>query len=163
MAGLVRWTSGFPFSVQNCRSCWATNWNLQGNAELANPGVKPVSGVFKDVIDGNPATFADPLDAISYFRFALPGESGLRNELRGDGYFTVDLSLAKQFRMPWSDNQRLKFAWQMFNVTNTPRFDLSDVDMLPDIDTTFGRYNSVLATCDGGAGRCMQFILKYEF
>jgi hypothetical protein len=163
LSGLWRWTSGFPFSVQNCRSCWATNWNLQGNAELTTPGVLPDSGVFKDVIDGNPSTFADPQDALRFFRFAMPGESGIRNELRGDGYFTIDLSLGKAWRMPWSDNQRLNFRWQAFNVTNTPRFDLADVDMLPDIDTTFGRYNSTLATCDGGAGRCMQFLLKYEF
>ena len=162
VAGLWRWTSGFPFSVQNCRSCWATNWNLQGNAELVTPGRVPGSGVFRDV-NGYPNTFADPEDAISYFRFALPGESGLRNELRGDGYFTIDLSIGKAWRMPWSDNQRLRFRWDMFNISNTPRFDLSDVDMLPDIDTTFGRYNSTLATCDGGAGRCMQFMLKYEF
>ncbi len=163
VAGLWRWTSGFPFSVQNCRSCWATNWNLQGNAALVTPGALPESGVFKNVIDGNPSTFADPQDALQYFRFLLPGESGIRNELRGDGYFTIDLSLGKAWTMPWSDSQRLRFRWDMFNLTNTPRFDLSDVDMLPDIDTTFGRYNSTLATCDGGAGRCMQFLLKYEF
>ena len=163
VAGLWRWTSGFPFSVQNCRSCWATNWNLQGNAALVTPGVLPESGAFKNVIDGYPSTFEDPLDALTFFRNILPGESGMRNELRGDGYFTIDLSVGKAWRMPWSDNQRLRFRWEMFNVTNTPRFDLADVDMLPDIDTTFGRYNSTLATCDGGAGRCMQFLLKYEF
>ena len=37
IAGLMRWTSGFPFNVANCRSCWATNWNLQGNAMLVDP------------------------------------------------------------------------------------------------------------------------------
>ncbi len=42
IAGLLRWTSGFPFSVANCRSCWATNWNLQGNAMLVDRG--PVAG-----------------------------------------------------------------------------------------------------------------------
>jgi len=34
-------TSGFPFNVMNCALCWATNWNLMGNAELATPGVLP--------------------------------------------------------------------------------------------------------------------------
>ncbi len=33
VAGLMRLTSGFPFNVGNCRSCWATNWNLTGNAD----------------------------------------------------------------------------------------------------------------------------------
>ena len=41
VAGLMRWTSGFPFNVANCRSCWATNWNLQGNAMLVDPDRLP--------------------------------------------------------------------------------------------------------------------------
>ena len=41
IAGIGRWSSGYPFNVINCRSCWATNWNLQGNAALAQPGVLP--------------------------------------------------------------------------------------------------------------------------
>jgi hypothetical protein len=27
----------------------------------------------------------------------------------------------------------------------------------------FGRYNYTFATCDGKAGRCMQFGFRYEF
>ncbi|HEX7087692.1 MAG TPA: TonB-dependent receptor [Vicinamibacterales bacterium] len=163
VAGLWRWTSGFPFNVYNCRSCWATNWNLQGNAALKDPGVLPESGAFKNVVNGNPSAFRDPKNALTYFRNILPGESGIRNLLRGDGYFTIDLSLAKAWAMPWSSDHRLRFQWDIFNLTNTPRFDVADLDMFPDIDTTFGRYNSTLATCDGGAGRCMQFMLKYQF
>jgi hypothetical protein len=34
--------------------------------------------------------------------------------------------------------------------------------MFPD-RSGFGRYNATLATCDGQAGRCMQFALRYEF
>ena len=41
VSGLTRWTSGFPFNVQNCRSCWPTNWNLQGNASLVDPNKLP--------------------------------------------------------------------------------------------------------------------------
>jgi hypothetical protein len=48
-------------------------------------------------------------------------------------------------------------------VTNTQRFNTADVTMTPDVTSTFGRYNSVLGTCDGRAGRCMQASLKYEF
>jgi hypothetical protein len=35
--------------------------------------------------------------------------------------------------------------------------------MFPDRQPTFGRYNNSLSTCDGRAGRCMQFALHYEF
>ena len=40
-SGLFRWTSGFPFNIINSRCCWPTNWNYQGNAELAVPGQLP--------------------------------------------------------------------------------------------------------------------------
>jgi len=163
LAGLWRWTSGFPFNVQNCRSCWATNWNLQGNASLVNPGSLPSLGTTKDKVNDLPSPFTDPTAAIADFRRDYPGESGLRNVLRGDGYFTIDTSIAKGWSMPWSPNQKLRFRWDIFNLTNTPRFDVGNVTMLPDRGTTFGSYNGSLATCDGGAGRCMQFAIRYEF
>jgi hypothetical protein len=161
LAGILRWTSGFPFNVINCRSCWPTNWNLQGNAELVTPGRLPETERTRNVVDGRPSPFTDPAEAITFFRNAYPGEIGLRNALRGDGYFGVDFSLSKGFAMPFG--HRLRFRWDVFNLTNTPRFDTGDVEMLPDRATTFGRYNAALATCDGAAGRCMQANLRYEW
>ncbi len=160
ISGLTRWTSGFPFNVQNCRSCWPTNWNLQGNAMLEDPNRLPPTGLTKNAVDGRPSPFKDPKEALKFFRFALPGEVGLRNVLRGDGYFTLDTSVSKAWRVV-SDN-RLRFRWDVFNLTNTPKFDVGDVTMLPD-RSGFGRYNGTLAACDGQAGRCMQFALRYEY
>src|SRR5262249_29556111 len=144
VAGLWRWTSGFPFVVQNCRSCWATNWNLQGNAELVTPGVLPETQTTKDAVNGLPSPFADPKAAIDFFRRDFPGESGLRNKLRGDGYFTIDLSLAKGWTMPWSANQKLRFRWDIFTLTNTAKFDVGFRTMTPDRASTFGSYNGSL-------------------
>ena len=50
-----------------------------------------------------------------------------------------------------------------FNLTNTPSYDVQFLDVFPDRASTFGRYYNTIATCDGGAGRCMQFALRYEF
>lgn len=161
IAGLTRWTSGFPFNVYNCRSCWSTNWNLQGNAMLVDPNRLPPTQTTKNVVDGRPSPFANPQEALTYFRRALPGEVGIRNQLRGDGYFTIDLSVAKAINLGIADN-RLRFRWDIFNVTNTPKFDVGDLTMFPD-RAGFGRYNGTLATCDAQAGRCMQFALRYEF
>jgi hypothetical protein len=160
VAGLLRWTSGFPFNVQNCRSCWATNWNLQGNAELVNPGQLPPTGTTLDAVDGRPSPFLNPEEALGFFRFVYPGEVGLRNVLRGDGYFTIDTSVSKAW--PLWGNHRLRFRWDTFNLTNTTRFDVNQLNNLPD-RSGFGRYDGSLATCDGQAGRCMQFALRYEF
>ena len=86
---------------------------------------------------------------------------GIRNLLRGDGYFTIDTSVGKSWPMGISNN-RLGFRWDVFNVTNTPRFDVGQMQSFPDV-ANFGQYNGVLATCDARAGRCMQFGLRYDF
>jgi hypothetical protein len=161
IAGLTRWTSGFPFNVQNCRSCWPTNWNLQGNASLVDPDVLPETELTRNAVDSRPSPFANPTEALKAFRFSYPGEIGLRNVLRGDGYFTLDSSVSKAWRLGIADHQ-LRFRWDVFNVTNTPKFDVGNVTMLPD-RSGFGRYNGTLAACDAQAGRCMQFALRYEF
>ena len=57
---------------------------------------------------------------------------------------------------------KLRFRWDTFNVTNTPKFDVFFMDMFPDRQASFGRYYETIATCDGGAGRCMQFALRYR-
>jgi hypothetical protein len=160
IAGLTRWTSGFPFSVLNCRLCWPTNWNLQGNATLIDPNNRPETKVVKNAVDNRPSAWADPETALAHFEYTLPGLSGDRNIFRGDGYFNIDVSVTKAWRL-FADN-RLRFRWDVFNVTNTPKFDVGDVTMVPD-RSGFGRYNSTLATCDAQAGRCMQFALRYEF
>ncbi|MDP2391099.1 MAG: hypothetical protein Q8N52_12290, partial [Acidobacteriota bacterium] len=115
----------------------------------------------KNKVDNRPSPFVDPQGAIAMFRRALPGEVGLRNVFRGDGYFNVDLSLSKAFSVGIADH-RLRFRWDVFNATNTPKFDVGNLTNTPDI-SGFGRYNGTLATCDAQAGRCMQFALRYEF
>ncbi len=110
---------------------------------------------------GFPSPFKDPAAALEKVRFANPGEVGFRNMLRGDGYIGADIGIAKTFAMPF--NHRLRFRWDVFNVTNTVRFDTGNVTMTPDQATTFGQYNGTLATCDGRAGRCMQASLRWEF
>jgi hypothetical protein len=161
VAGLWRWTSGFPFNVGNCRSCWATNWNVQGNSMLVDPDRLPETKTTRNAVDGRPSMFADPVEALTFFRRQLPGEAGVRNVLRGDGFFTIDLSIAKAISFGIADH-RIRLQWDIFNLTNTPKFDVGAVTMSPD-RAGFGRYDGTLATCDAQAGRCMQFGLRYEF
>ena len=111
---------------------------------------------------GQPSPFADPAKALEAFRSVYPGEGGIRNLLRGDGYFAIDLSIAQGVQAAdrpsgWSS------AGTSFNITNTPKFDTGDVTMFPDSAASFGRYDSSLAACDGAAGRCMQLNLRYTF
>lgn len=129
--------------------------------DTTTPAARNLVGKNAEGNFGRPSPFEDPLAAAGKLRFAYPGEVGFRNMLRGDGYIGADMGLAKAF--PLGRGQRLKFRWDVFNVTNTVRFDTGNVTMTPDQLTTFGRYDGTLATCDGRAGRCMQASLRYEF
>ena len=67
--------------------------------------------------------FSDPARCVyRSFRPARPGEVGDRNVLRGQGYISLDMGLYKSFKLPW-EGHGLQFRWEVFNVTNTQRFD----------------------------------------
>ena len=161
VAGVFRITSGFPFNVIGC-TCFPTNQTLIGNAELL-PGVGlPATQTTRNAVQGFPSPFANATDAITHFRPAIPGEVGLRNALRGDGYFSIDLGVGKSFHLPWKE-QVMQSRWETFNLTNTPKFDSASVNAALYAPNRFGRYARTLATCDGRAGRCMQMSLRYQF
>jgi hypothetical protein len=151
-SGLARWTSGFPFNVSNGFD-FPTNWELTGNAVLNGP--KPKTGTFTDS-DGDPNVFQNKDTAINSFRFPFPGESGDRNNLRGPGYFGIDMAIRKSWR--FTERQALSFTWDVYNITNSVRFDAANI--LPAIDTSgsFGKYANTLTR-----PRVMEFALRYSF
>jgi len=157
LSGLFRVTSGLPFNVFNGFQ-WPTNWQLGGNAFLVSP---VNSGRFKTTDSSGNAVvsvFKNGTDAINAFTNPFPGESGARNQVRGDGFFNVDLGLAKRWRMPWSEKQSLQLRWEVFNVTNSNRFDVQSIAPALDISSTFGNYTGLLTN-----PRVMQFALRFEF
>ena len=162
--GILRATSGFPFDIQNCRSCWPTNWQNQGNTQYTDlNAVRDLLGHTLNKVAGYPSPFTDPQKVLSYMRYSYPGEGGERNRLRGDGYFAWDAGIGKAFMMPYKDTHLLKFRWEVFNLTNTARFNVANTILVRDFASTFGQYTSTYSGCDNAAGRCMQVSLRYEF
>jgi len=155
-AGLARWTSGFPTTIETFTS-FPTNWYLPSTAILNGP--KPKTGAFIDQ-DGNPDLFQNPAAAQSEFRYSYPGESGQRNELRGPGYFGIDTSLSKSWMI--RESQSLKFSWDIYNVTNAVRFDVAPLpqttSQLEQPSSAFATYSSTLTK-----PRVMEFALRYTF
>ena len=155
-AGLARWTSGFPTTVETFTS-FPTNWELPSAAILV--AAKPQTGVFFDA-SGNPRLFKDPAAAQSAFRYSYPGESGQRNELRGPGYFGIDTALSKSWRIV--ESQTLKFSWNVYNLTNSVRFDVAPLPQttgqLDNPASIFGLFSSTLTK-----PRVMEFALRYTF
>src|SRR5713101_5549043 len=154
-SGLTRWSSGLPFTVGPGLGFWATNWELTSSAVLNGP--RPKTGAF--IVNGQPNVFKDPATAIQAFRFAYPGESGQRNELRGPGIFGLDIGLGKSWKI--TELQALKFTWEVFNATNSVRFDAAgsagNNDNISN-STSFGNYIQTLSL-----KRVMQFSLRYSF
>jgi len=154
VSGLFHWTSGLPFSILNGNG-WPTNYDLTGEAiEVSNPGN---IGVHRDAL-GNPTMFRNRDAALGAFRDPFPGEGGQRNELRGPGYFGIDMGLDKDWKI--KEGQTLSFAWEAFNITNSVRFDAAASSNSFDLTTVtnFGVYSSTLTQ-----PRVMQFMLRYSF
>jgi hypothetical protein len=154
-SGINRWSSGLPFGL--FEPGWSTNWQ-QESFGVNVGGVKAHKHLDSN---GNPQYFTDP-NAInagtstgSPVRLPYPGEAGQRNGFRGDGYFNVDSGLSKHWKIREYGN--LKFAWEVYNVTNAVRFDPASIGS----QLTGGNLGvaSVLLT----APRRMQFSLRFDF
>jgi hypothetical protein len=161
-SGLGRWSSGLPFGV--LAPGWATNWETQAYGVATAP-VK----LHKHLEGGLPQIFADDtaiqngVQNGTPIRLPYPGEEGQRNHFRSDGVFGIDSSLAKSWSI--AEKARLKFAWEVYNVTNSVRFDAGSYN-----DSTFsngltlgglGIYGGTLG--GGHAFRRMQFGLRMDF
>ena len=165
LSSLGRWTSGFPFSV-SAGTGWATNFELEGTSVLVGP--KPKTGVYIDS-SGIPNAFKNaqsiqcqcpylPSSGTVTFRDTYPGEAGQRNNFRGPGFFSIDGGLNKSWM--FSETRMLRFSWEVFNVTNSVRFDAAnavETEDLVDI-TGFGKFQRTLTT-----PRVMQFSIRFAF
>ena len=156
-SGLARWTSGFPTTIETFTS-FPTNWYLPSTAILSGP--HPKTGAFIDPRTGNPDLFQNPAAAQGDFRYSYPGESGQRNELRGPGFFGIDTALSKSWMI--RESQNLKFSWDIYNVTNSVRFDVAPLPQgtgqLEQTSTSFATFTSTLTK-----PRVMEFALRYTF
>ena len=156
LGNITRWTSGLPFSLSE--GGYTTDW------EYGSYGVKV--GSFSAGTSANatrtPNAFPQGLPAqlnasivsgAPLERIPYPGEAGQRNNFRRDGNFGMDASLTKPFH--FTEHQVAQFAWEVFNVTNSVRFNSLTTNLT---STTLGNYSSTLTT-----SRRMQFSLRYDF
>ncbi len=159
LSGMFRLTSGFPISVDNGTSNYPTNFELEGNANQVSP-VK--TGLFYTNGQNVPNIFSNGPAAITSFDYAYAGQAGQRDNIRGQGFFETDFGLSKRWLMPWSEGQSLQFRWEVFNSTNSVRFDVQQGLLQGALGLgsggSFGNYGGMLTN-----PRIMQFALRYEF
>ncbi len=163
ISGTFRITSGLPFSMGNGQR-WPTNWEV---SDIATPNGQPIPSIVStgNSSQGSPNLWQNPSAAFASFMETMPGQSGSRDTMRGNGFFDIDTGLYKTFTMPYSEHHHLTVRWESYNVTNTVRFDptcgassygtgcgntLSS--------TSFGKLTTQL-----GAPRQMQFAARYTW
>jgi hypothetical protein len=168
LGGIFRWNSGLPLNNLIDIAGWATNWQLRSSVSRTRPiQTSPTRG-------GNgraPNLFSD-LEALRLsVRPARPGETGDRNVFRGNPFSQLDMNLGKTFTMPWSENHKLQFRWEVFNVFNKQYLDegsIASFGFIPG-DPFDPTSESTLTANTGeftdikGIPRRMQFVLRYSF
>ncbi len=157
--GILRSTSGLPFSLNE--PGWTTNWQQEGFGIVTDKRIAKVRKHFDasgnvQVFD-NSAAINKGIATGGPIRLPYPGETGERNNFRGDGYFSLDSGLNKSWNI---EHGNLRFAWEVYNVTNTFRFDPSPVGTA---NTQLSGGSLGLYTTQLGAPRRMQFSLRFDF
>ena len=160
IGGLARWTSGLPFSL--FEPGWSTNWQLEGYG-VKNQPVKirkhyDASAGQMQVFDNPTAINSGVESSNGPVRVPYPGEAGQRNAFRGDGYFDIDNTVSKVWNV--REIGKLKFDAEVYNVTNTNRFDV--VSIASGLTGgSLGAYGSTLPAQSNF--RRMQFGLRFDF
>ncbi len=114
----------------------------------------------------NPNSFQSPLTCQAYTptnQVACPVGNTGRNQFRGPGYFSDNLSLFKSF--PIFRESSLEARFDAFNLTNTPAFGLPTSSIT---SSTFGEITSTLGSGTGnvngvGGPRVLQAGVKISF
>jgi Carboxypeptidase regulatory-like domain len=161
-AGLGRWSSGLPFSV--LEPGWTTSWEVQANAVNTAP-VKTHKHIDSS---GLMQVFADPnsiqqgVTTGSPIRMPYPGEAGMRNKFRSDGLFGIDSTVSKSWAL--GERARMKFAWEVYNVTNTTRMDAGSYNNNGfGNGLTLGGFGVYVQRLGDRTFRRMQFGLRVDF
>jgi len=150
-AGIERLSSGLPFNLVDGDG-WSTNWEVESAMVQTGP-IK-----MRKHLDthGSPQAFdVPPVNGVN-LRDPYPGEAGERNRFVGDGYFNVDAGLHKL--IPIRNGCFFSLAWEVFNVTNSERFDVHAIDAISTDGSELGVYSAGLTQ-----SRRMQLSGRFEF
>lgn len=156
-SGIFTARSGLPFGLAT--SSWPTSFIFDGAngapaVTFGDPNALRAS--IHDAADGTIQFFADPEAALAAVRYPRHGEPGNRNPLRGPGFWNLDTALLKNFRLPWSETQRLQIRWEAYNAFNHHSFGLPS-------STDIGATNFGQVTGSASNPRVMQFGVRWDF
>ena len=149
VSGLMRVQSGAPSTIAGTGVFPTNYWN----SSLAIPnGAAPATGLFYDS-NGVPSIFQSTSAASSY-QDSFPGGVGVRGIVRLPWQKNVDLTVTKDFQLPW-EHQTLQLRADAFNAFNFVNF--TTISLALSSPGTFGEFS---AAADA---RVLQLALRYQF
>ncbi len=164
VSGILTARSGLPFHLAT------VSWPKTFIFDAANGVPVVINGdinALKASIHDTPAGiqfFADPDAALAAVRYPTHGEIGNRNVLRSQPFWNVDSAVLKNFRLPWSETQRLQLRWESYNLFNHNVFAPPSTSGNPAVNAlNIGAGNFGIITAVQSTARVMQFGLRWDF
>jgi Carboxypeptidase regulatory-like domain/TonB dependent receptor len=168
-SGTLFWRTGQPFTVIDTAASGAIAGNGFGGPIFATPIVPGYNGCGAYAANPGAACLA-----ISQFAPSTSSPTGFgnqtRNQYRGPGFFDTDLSIMKNFDIPW-ESVKFGVGFQFFNLFNHPNFDKPVNDIAQGLGT-FGTIQalvspptSILGSFVGAdaSGRIIQLRAQFVF
>lgn len=148
-AGAIEFTSGRPFTVYSGVNTLSNVNSSTANCSGCTPGLGTV------ILQAGTNFYFDATQR-AMFSIPAPGQQGnlTRNYFTTDGYFRLDLTLGKKFRI--TERSNLEFRAEMQNVTNHPSFDNPTATFT---SSSFGRIRDSVVS----APRRIQLVMKFAF
>jgi hypothetical protein len=150
VSGLIRVQSGLPTTITGFGNFNTNYWN-------SSPGIlsgtMPETGNFIDS-NGIPSIFKST-SAASSFVDAPPGGAAFRAIVRMPWQKNTDLTVRKQFKMPW-EGHMLEVRADAYNVFNNVNFS-SGLSLSLASPSTFGEFSKA------GDARVLQLAMRYSF
>ncbi len=163
ISGIPTWHTGYPWTA-------FSNAYIAGFATDAPATLIGSIGDLKTRINGGKgqplSIFSNTTTALADFTGPTGFSIGSRNNLRGPGFFNLDLGLGKAFPIH-GDRVALKFRADAFNALNHPNFNApaaSGSDITESSGVPFGTVSStVIPPGSDQAARVLQGALRLEF
>lgn len=162
LSGLPTWHTGTPFMANSV--AFLMSYSNEDPAILI--GSLGALKTHVTVKDGTVVDFSDPQTAFNQYRAPVGFEMGSRNNLRGPGFFLLDMGLGKTFPTYW-EGASLKFRVDAFNVLNHPNFESpvfqNNVSLVSPPNEFGAIPGTVIPNGADLSARVLQGSLRFEF
>jgi Carboxypeptidase regulatory-like domain len=161
LSGLPSWHTGNAYNAQS--NAFVGGFSSDAPATI----IGPIANLKTKIQGGKgvaPVAYSNQAAALAAVTGPTGFDIGSRNNLRGPGYFNMDLGIGKTFPV-YRDSVHLKFRADAFNAFNHTNFNppTKAADITASSGIPFGTITSDVLGSSGNANRVLQGALRLEF